>query len=261
MRRRLLWVLREYVDIQNFSMKLARHVERECGIDVVRTGSYSSYPDWDMLFLQGELRDVFDTLTFAIRGIPDRIVKDRITVTGRKQSLKNDFSRIFEEECVGYQIDETGAVLRRFDEALEAERTRLIGALDHPRFAAALRHLSTLDASLLEVPIDGRRAVRAIFDVLENIFKLAFSGSAQLKETTINQKLRPRIDGLLADDRHAAKAVQKTCSSLVDWVDAAHFYRHEPGKSEHEQPPEAFVIAMVGTGYSFARWLAEIAFD
>lgn len=81
MRRRLLRVLIEYMDGQNFSIKLARHVERECGIDVVRTGSYPPYPDWDMLFLSGELRDVFDTLTFAVRGIPDRIVKDRITPT------------------------------------------------------------------------------------------------------------------------------------------------------------------------------------
>ena len=47
-------------------------------------------------------------------------------------------------------------------------------------------------------------------------------------------------------------------ASLKDWVDAAHFYRHEPGTEEVAQPPLPLAVYLVSIGASHLRWLAEL---
>jgi hypothetical protein len=42
-----------------------------------------------------------------------------------------------------------------------------------------------------------------------------------------------------------------------DWVDAAHFYRHEAGREAVAQPPLSLAILLISAGASFLRWLAE----
>jgi hypothetical protein len=47
-------------------------------------------------------------------------------------------------------------------------------------------------------------------------------------------------------------------NSLKDWVDAAHFYRHEQGAEEVTRPPLRLAVYIVSSGASHVRWLAEL---
>ncbi len=47
-------------------------------------------------------------------------------------------------------------------------------------------------------------------------------------------------------------------TSFKDWVDAAHFYRHEEGAEEVAQPPLQLAIYIVSSGTTHLRWLAEL---
>jgi len=48
-------------------------------------------------------------------------------------------------------------------------------------------------------------------------------------------------------------------NGLKDWVDAAHFYRHEERRAEEvAQPPLKLAVYIVSTGASHLRWLAEL---
>jgi hypothetical protein len=62
-----------------------------------------------------------------------------------------------------------------------------------------------------------------------------------------------------AQDDTARRSAAKMLSSLKDWVDAAHFYRHEQGiPDEVAQPPLGLAVYIVSTGASHVRWLAEL---
>jgi hypothetical protein len=53
-------------------------------------------------------------------------------------------------------------------------------------------------------------------------------------------------------------AASKLLSAFKDWIDAAHFYRHEAGREEPIQPPLTLRVQMVSVGATFLRWLAEL---
>ena len=53
-------------------------------------------------------------------------------------------------------------------------------------------------------------------------------------------------------------AASKLLSAFKDWINAAHFYRHEPGHQDPAQPPLMLAVQMVSVGASFIRWLAEL---
>jgi hypothetical protein len=46
--------------------------------------------------------------------------------------------------------------------------------------------------------------------------------------------------------------------SLKEWVDAAHFYRHEQGAEQIAQPPQSLAVYLVSSGAAHLRWLAEL---
>jgi hypothetical protein len=70
--------------------------------------------------------------------------------------------------------------------------------------------------------------------------------------------LAPLLQKHYAKDATAGRSAAKMLSSLKDWVDAAHFYRHEEGAEKIAQPPLKLAVYIVSTGASHLRWLAEI---
>jgi hypothetical protein len=47
-------------------------------------------------------------------------------------------------------------------------------------------------------------------------------------------------------------------NAFKEWIDTAHFYRHEPGKEDVAQPPLTLAVYVCGVGASHLRWLAEL---
>lgn len=258
MRIRLLRSLDHFFEDRDLFLELGRRVERECGIDVIST-SYSPYFNADHLFRSGELRDIFDTLGFAFQLMPDQIYKDRMTVNGRKAAFRAEVARIFGEEAVGYNFDEVGVVRRTFDERFEIERNTTIRGLSDERFTAARAHILRVDGCLLQNPIDGREAVRGIFDAVENIYKMMFPKETHISTRSITNNLTPLLQNSLKGQLPEQRAVTKCVSSFVAWVESVHFYRHEAGQPVPRQPSEGTTLLLVGQGFGFARWLAAIA--
>jgi hypothetical protein len=71
--------------------------------------------------------------------------------------------------------------------------------------------------------------------------------------------LDPILQKRYANDGTAAGAVAKLLASFKDWIEACHFYRHEPGKSDEiAQPPMELAIHLISVGAAFIRLLVEI---
>jgi hypothetical protein len=87
--------------------------------------------------------------------------------------------------------------------------------------------------------------------------KLMFEKSTRLTAKEAG-KLEPLLQRAHATDKVATGAAVKLLSAFKDWIDAAHFYRHEAGQQEPVQPPLTLAVQMVSVGASFIRWLAEL---
>jgi hypothetical protein len=71
--------------------------------------------------------------------------------------------------------------------------------------------------------------------------------------------LSPLLQTAHPNEDAAKHSSTKMLNSFKDWVDAAHFYRHEQGKpDEVVQPPLSLAVYIVSTGASHVRWLAEL---
>ncbi len=235
--------------------KLAKLVERECGIDIIAFGGSAYYANWDKLFRDGELRDILDTLTFAFREIPDEQKEPRFRAVGRREAIRKEFAQILDEEMVGYFLDEKGIVHPRVDEAFESARRSLIDGLNDVKYAAAREHLNAVDQALLKNPSDGRQAIKSVFDVVENIYKQAFRGETHINARSLVNNLKPVVNRKFCGKEPEQRVALKIYSGFSNWVDTAHFYRHEPGQPEPSQPSDETTLAIVSQGYSHARWL------
>jgi hypothetical protein len=60
-------------------------------------------------------------------------------------------------------------------------------------------------------------------------------------------------------DATASGASNRMLNAFKEWIDAAHFYRHEPGKKDVvAQPPLTLAVYVCSVGGSHLRWLAEL---
>jgi hypothetical protein len=133
-----------------------------------------------------------------------------------------------------------------------------ISSLSGSRYAAVLAEFQKGHSALDQVPADGKAALRSVFEAVEILFRLMFSRAPRLGGAEIREYLAPVVNSLNKGDPAAARSSQKFLGSLVEWVDAAHFYRHGQGTVEPTQPPLFYALAMVSSGASYLRWLGEL---
>jgi hypothetical protein len=110
---------------------------------------------------------------------------------------------------------------------------------------------------LSQAPPDGKAAIRSTFAALEGLFKLMVPGSIRLTRKEA-ESLQPLIQRLHTADATALGASNKTLNAFKEWIDAAHFYRHEPGTEDVAQPPPILTVYVCSVGASHLRWLAEL---
>jgi hypothetical protein len=206
---------------------------------------------WDEYFGKAKLRVLLDLPSMARKALVEG------GAGSQWSTIPAEINRIFAETEVGYTCDSKGGVRYVTDEAYEANVTSSIAALQGDRYKTAAGYIRTMDGAMTRNPPDGRDAMRAVFDAAENIFK-QMTGLDQLKSNLAGERLEPLIKKHFANNTHAIPSHVKCLQSFRDWIDAAHFYRHEPGKAEPSQPPEALLILFVSQGVSFVRWLATL---
>lgn len=220
-------------------------LNRELGTNLSALNSNLEFY-WPNAMAKAELRDVLDAITVVAR-MPR-------TVTS---SFVNEVRRIFREEKVRYTVDDEGGVHFAVDAEFEQARISAIRRLAGSRYQGVRHHFDAAYTALDGVPPDPKLAMRNVFFAAEGLFRLMFPNAHQLSGGEIAKHLKPVIDGTYDGKKPAIHAAQKQIAQLVEWVNGAHFYRHEPGTEEPVQPPLEMAIQYVGSGASWLRWLCE----
>lgn len=235
--------------------EIGKFIERELGIKCLKWGTSSLFIDWQPLLKELDLRDFLDVMTAVIRFAPQKKeYKDRVIVV---YNLLEFATRVFSEQNLAYRIDDAGGVHPSIDVAFSISSAALLRNLSISGLDAAREHITQAERSLLAGSFDGRQAIRSTFDAAENLLKVIFPKLTQLNTANINDQLGPFLINSTEDNKIERIAAAKLVKSFIDWVEAAHFYRHAAGGTEVEQPSESFTIAIVSQGFSFVRWIAD----
>jgi len=248
MRRRLAALVWATEDLRDFGPV----VSAELGVDV----PYSMVYDWRSFFASCDLQDVLDVITVGWRHLEGKF-RTGIRDVNAPTRWVREAHRIFTEENVHYRVDERGGVHFNFDEEFARSEAATIASLQAPRYQNTLTSFRNAMADLGKAPPDCKSAIRDTFAAAEGLFRLMFSGSPRLTAQEA-QKLETVLQVAHATDKVALSAAMKLLNSFKDWIDAAHFYRHEAGREDPVQPPLTLVVHMVSVGASFIRWLAEL---
>jgi hypothetical protein len=249
MRRRLAALIESFRDLEN----LGPFVTAEHGVDVP-SRAYIGY-DWASFLANCDLRDVLDLVTTSYRFLARLHAFHEMNP---QQRWLEQTRRIFAEENVHYRVDERGGVHFHFDEEFARSREATVQALRAPRYINALHAFESGMAALGETPPNGKNAVRGVFAAAEAVFRLILPNAPRLGAAEL-EGLSARLQKIYARDETARRSALKLLSSLKDWVDAAHFYRHEEGAERAvAQPPLKLAVYIVSTGASHVRWLAEV---
>ncbi|MBW9058311.1 hypothetical protein [Agrobacterium pusense] len=250
--RRRLGILISGLGSGDFLQRLGRDIEREHGIQIVNASLKESWPG---IITKFELRDVLDVVTTAHKNI---VELDRHRMEQRRSTFISGCRRIFEEEQVRYKIDDKGGVHFAVDIAFEANRVSTIQAVASDRYQSVRGLYEEAFAFLDRTPPDGKAALRSAFFATEGLFRLMFANSHQLSSAEVLKHLDPLVDRLYAGQKPAISLAKKLVASLRDWIDGAHFYRHEPGSEEPAQPPLELAIYMLSEAGGHIRWLAKL---
>jgi hypothetical protein len=130
--------------------------------------------------------------------------------------------------------------------------------LDNRRYSNVLHEFEDSYSQLSENPPETKKAIRAIFASAEGLFRLMFPDAPRLTSQEVDKRLAPTVQRKLAGDPAALGAASKLLNSFKDWIDGAHFYRHEQGQEQISQPPLLLAISFLSLGASYIRWLAEM---
>jgi len=208
---------------------------------------------WEIFFIKGNIKDVLDSITIIFK----LASRNQNRISGVRKWL-TEVSRIFQEENVCYRVDDQGGVHLAIDAEFEYNRASTIKGLGSSRYNGVLTHFEKAYAALDIITPDGKQAMNSAFDAVENLFRLMFPKAPSLKATLVKENLEPILQRLYANDKIAIRPATRMLSSISEWVDAIHPYRHAHGEQDPVQPPLSLALLTVSTAASYLRWLAEI---
>lgn len=228
---------------------LAHQFARDLGSEVQQS-EWDGTILWKRYFEFCAVRDLVDgvSLVFAI-----------LNAVGFSfgQKWRDEVNTIFREENLHYHVDTDGCVHYTVDDEFRSLHASAIRVIESSRYANSRTEFEAAYAAMDVTPPNGKVAIRHIFTAVEGLFRLMFNKAPRLGGTEIDKYLQPVIT-LLGDDPATAQASGKWLRSFKEWVEAAHFYRHEQGQEEPLQPPLPLAVALLSSGAVYLRWLAEI---
>lgn len=237
--------------LRDYRNSFANSISRELGVSVPLVGINWSI---DKFFREAGLRDVLDAITLIWREL----------MRMRQQQLSGRWlefvERTLEEENLGYRVDASAGVHYFVDEEFEQNRVATIERLASSRYAAVLSEFESAHQKLDEHPSDTKGAVRAAFEAVEILSKLMVGENRMRRLTAheINNHLRPIVEDAYEEEAVALTAANKFLDGLIDWVSSIHEYRHGQEVQEPAPPPPGLAVAMVSSGATYLRWLAEL---
>lgn len=206
----------------------------------------------DSFFEQSPIDQVLDTITciiwFVSRDDEDRVIKQA-----------ERFNKILREERLAYRIESSGSVVRFVDEQESTDRSATVALLGSHRLASARQSFIDAQRDLLGTAPRYSLAIYGIFRTAETIARLIDPEIHGLKAQSVDGRLKPLAVAHLANGDAADKrAIEKFTAGFGNWIGAAHEYRHAQGQESPREPAAALAVAMLTSGYSYIRFLAEL---
>jgi hypothetical protein len=230
------------------SDRIKRAMERDAGIEVPYINNWGfSVSD---VFKKGQLRDLLDSIT---------IVYHQLLIAGWKSSAiswREFVERAFREENVGYTVDNSCGVHYFVDEEFERNRVSTLSILDAPRYGAVRAAFEDAFRHLDSDPRDTKAAVRSIFESMEILTKQMVD-TKNLNRWIVENSLKEKCLASVKDGPIAEAVTSGLFSSIADWVDALHLYRHGQASEEPVAPSEELAIHIISCGSNHIRWLAQ----
>lgn len=228
-------------------------IESELGIEfATRSTTGQSLYRWDWYFLKITITELLDSITIVARALQ---------MSYRMDSRFNNYlvgvRRIFTEENLAYTLDAHGGIHPLIDMAFSLSMSSAIASLGGERYAASAECVNRIETCLLQDPRDWVSAIRAVFGACENTFKLMYS-VPRLDAAQATAKLGPSQQRLYEGKSGDLGSSAKSLEAFRNWINAAHFYRHEQGVEAPTQPPEELAILLISQGLSFVRWLVAL---
>lgn len=237
----------------DYNHQAQERIENELGIQFgTRSTTGNLVRSWEWYFNKVSVTEMLDTITVVAASLHIEYIKD--DTRGR---FLDEARRILKEENLAYEIDEVGGVHPLVDATFSAAIRSAISGLDDPRYAASAECISRVDGCLLQNPQDFIGAIRAVFGACENTFKLMYC-VPRLDAKTAGERIGRDQQSLYDGYPTSQQASAKTLEGFKQWVNAAHFYRHEQGVEEPNQPVAELAILLVSQGLSFVRWLTVL---
>lgn len=243
MRRRIGLLVRHFGPSGLYSL-----MNRELGTNLSAAGSATD-DYWPRALENVELRDALDVVTLVARYL------DR---SPNLEDFISEARRIFSDEQVRYRIDERGGVHFAIDSEFERMRISTVTELALPRYQGVRDLFEGAFNALDKTPPDGKSGIRSGFFAAESLFRLMFPNAHQLSAAEVQKHLRPLVDKVYEGQKPAVYLAQKQVAAFREWIDGAHFYRHEPGSEEPAQPPLDLAIYVITQAGGHLRWLAKL---
>lgn len=230
--------------------EFSEFILQEMGVSIITLGFNGFHIEWTEFIGKLDLEDLFDLVSLYSEFF---IIK-----TGRLPDYVKSVERIFRERNVSYRIDKDAVIHPYIDMTFFALQENTIRGLRVQQLGAAIEHLNAADRAMLGENPDWREALRRIFDAAENVFKQMFDGETQLGTKAADNRLKVEIEQIYASDQTALRFANKQYAAFKSWIEAAHFYRHEPGKAEPTMPPADLAINFISQGLGHIRWLSDL---
>ena len=232
--------------------RFAEWAERELGLDV--PGGMSAWPSY---LKKWNIDDVLNAITVYFEYLTDG-AGSREKASGRCRIAAYEFNKIFEQENVAYRVDGQGGVHFAHDAEFTRNAESTIAGLALPRYANSRDRFESAIKAMGGVHPDGKTAIRDVFAAAEGLFRIILPKAHRLAGDQV-QPLEQLIAKRYVADRTSLLATNKMLAAFRDWIEACHFYRHEPGTPDQiAQPPLELAIHLVSVGAAFIRLLVEI---
>lgn len=237
----------------DYSKSAQNLIERELGIKFgTRSTSGTLVESWEWYFDRISTVEMLDTISVVAKSL-----RRSSTKSDRQVRFVKGVARILAEENLAYEVDDLGGVHPLIDAAFSASKQSAISGLAGARYQATADCIENMDSFLLQDPPDYIGAIRQIFGSCENLFKLMY-GVPRLDARSAAEKLGKDQQTMYAGHPTLQSVSSKTLEGFKNWINAAHFYRHEQGIEEPSQPAEEVAVLLISQGLSYVRWLAHL---
>jgi hypothetical protein len=229
--------------------RLAAYLERNLGLQIPGNGQYPS--QWQQFIRDSQTTDFLDTVTMVYRYFFWHLNESAANC------WRDAVRQIFNEENLGYEIDDAGGLHPRVDREFQRNLASAVAGLQSERYKKVRELIGISSNNLCADPPNYRQAWRAMLSAVDVLFGLMFP-HVGLSRDELERHLQSVVERTYEGDPTAQKAAQKMVAAFGEWVEASQSYRHQPGAAESPHPPGDIAILSISHGASLMRWLAGL---